>query len=320
MFSPVVRSSQGRSYICGGISHILEADVRRGVGNHILKAAERRPNTQLHFYISSGGNAGLAAVLASESLNYPCTVVVPTSCKPYMISKLKVAGAHAVIQHGSSWREADNHLKEVMKEAQQQSEVKGIYVPPFDSEDIWDGASTMVEEWEKQLGVLEGKEKAAADVVICSIGGGGLFSGLCQGIEASSSKTQVVAVETKGADSLNQSVKAEYLVTLPAITSIATSLGATQVCSTALAYALEDNVSSVVVTDKEAVSACLKFAEEERMLVEPACGATLAIIYEDMLKKVVEDLKEDTKVVVVVCGGSTVGLDLLLKYKEEFGL
>jgi L-serine/L-threonine ammonia-lyase len=242
-----------------------------------------------------------------------------------MIAKLKVAGAHEVTQHGSSWREADSYLKEVvMKEAHEKTGVKGVYVPPFDSADVWDGASTMVEEWEKQLGVLEGKEKAGADVVICSVGGGGLFSGLCQGIESSSFNTRVVAVETKGADSLNQSVKAEYLVTLPGITSIATSLGATQVCSTALAYALEDNVSSVVVTDKEAVSACLKFAEEERMLVEPACGASLAIIYEDVLRKIVEDvredLKEDTKVVVVVCGGSTVGLEMLLKYKEEFDL
>lgn len=56
------------------------------------------------------------------------------------------------------------------------------------------------------------------------------------------------------------------------------------------------------------------------MLVEPACGATLAIIYEEILGQVVEDLKEDTKVVVVVCGGSTVGLEMLLNYKEEFGL
>jgi len=305
------------------------ADGRRGVGNYILKAAERSPNTQLHFFISSGGNAGLAAVLASESLGYPCTVVVPTSCKPYMISKLKVAGAHEVIQHGSSWREADNHLKEVaMKEAQKGSEVKGIYVPPFDAEDIWEGAATMVDEWEKQLGILEGKEKAGADIVICSVGGGGLFSGLCRGIKASSSSpsTRVVAVETKGADSLNQSLKANQLVTLPGITSIATSLGATQVCSEAFELAREDNVSSVVVTDKEAVSACLTFAEEERMLVEPACGASLAIIYEDLLKTIMEGeaasehIKEDTKVIVVVCGGSTVGLEMLLKYKEEFGL
>jgi L-serine/L-threonine ammonia-lyase len=237
-----------------------------------------------------------------------------------MIAKLKVAGAHDVIVHGANWREADTHLREkVVKEAESKG-IKGIYVPPFDGEAIWAGAATMVDEWERQLGVLEGKDKGEADVVICSVGGGGLLSGLCQGIEASSSKTQVIAVETKGADSLYQSVKAEYLVTLPAITSIATTLGATQVCSAALAYALEDHVSSVVVRDKEAVQACVQFAEEERMLVEPACGATLAIIYGGLLQRISEDLKEDSKVVVVVCGGSTVGLEQLLQLKKDYDL
>jgi L-serine/L-threonine ammonia-lyase len=237
-----------------------------------------------------------------------------------MIAKLKTAGAHDVIVHGANWREADTHLREVVIKDAGDKGIKGIYVPPFDGEAIWDGAATMVEEWERQLGVLEGKEEGEADVVICSVGGGGLLSGLCQGIEASSSKTRVIAVETKGADSLNQSVKAEYLVTLPGITSIATTLGATQVCSKALAYALEDHVSSVVVSDKEAVAACVQFAEEERMLVEPACGATLAIVYRDILKKVIDDVKEDTKVVVVVCGGSTVGLEQMLQFKQDYDL
>lgn len=251
-----------------------------------------------------------------------------------MITKLEVAGAERVLVHGANWRECDTYLREKVIKPAQAEGIKAVYVPPFDSEDVWDGAATMVDEWETQLASsststvttspAEGKgkerEREVADVVICSVGGGGLFSGLCQGIETASSKTHIIAVETQGADSLNQSVKAKYLVTLPGITSIATSLGATQVCCSALAYALEDNVSSIVVSDKQAVQACLQFAEEERMLVEPACGASLAVIYSGLLKQVLGEVREDMKVVVVVCGGSNVGLDLLLKYKQDFGL
>lgn len=320
--------------------------TQRGIGNYILRAIERHPrDTRLHFFISSGGNAGLAAVLAAQTLGYPCTVVVPQSAKAYTIRKLEISGAERVVQHGSSWREADTYLREtVMKEIDAAAGVKAVYVPPFDAAEIWDGAATMVDEWERQLAQGQGSttsteavvaderqreregEREEADVVICSVGGGGLFSGLCQGLETAGSRTQVIAVETKGADSLNQSVKAEYLVTLPGITSIATSLGATQVCSTALAYALEDNVSSVVVSDKQAVHACLAFAEEERMLVEPACGASLAIVYSDLLKQILgsdsEDggVRPDMKVVVVVCGGSNVGLDTLSQWKRDFEL
>lgn len=269
-----------------------------------------------------------------------------------MIEKLEVAGAEKVIVHGATWRECDAYLREtVIKEAKSGGE-ETIYVPPFDGEAIWDGASTMVDEWERQLAttststsivlptetetagagagaengtepgsVGKGKERDQADVVICSVGGGGLFTGLCQGLETSeSTRTRIIAVETKGADSLSQSVKAKYLVTLPGITSIATSLGATQVCSAALAYALEDNVKTLVVSDKQAVEACLRYAEEERMLVEPACGASLAVLYSGLLKEVIGEVREDMKVVVVVCGGSNVGLDLLMKYKGDFGL
>lgn len=277
-------------------------------------------------------------MLAAKALGHPCTVAVPTSCKRYMITKLEVAGAERVIQHGANWRECDGYLREEMIKSAQGEGVKAVYVPPFDSEDVWDGAATMVEEWERQLAstststvtAVKGEapangdagvtRKESADAVICSVGGGGLFSGLCQGIESASSPTRVIAVETLGADSLHQSVKAKYLVTLPGITSIATSLGATQVCCSALAYALEENVSSLVVSDKQAVSACLQFAEEERMLVEPACGASLAVIYSGLLREVLGEVREDMKVVVVVCGGSNVGLDLLVKYKQDFEL
>ncbi len=50
--------------------------------------------------------------------------------------------------------------------------------------------------------------------------------------------TRVVATETYGADSLAQSVEKAELVTLPAITSIATSLGARTVCQKAFEHAL----------------------------------------------------------------------------------
>ena len=70
---------------------------------------------QPHIFSSSGGNAGLAAVHASRTLGLPCTVVVPLSTKPLMITMLKAAGAYEVLQHGPTWRDADAYLrKEVM--------------------------------------------------------------------------------------------------------------------------------------------------------------------------------------------------------------
>jgi L-serine/L-threonine ammonia-lyase len=54
-----------------------------------------------------------------------------------------------------------------------------------------------------------------------------------------------------------------------------------------------------VVSDVSAVRACRRFLDDHRMLVEPACGAALAAVYEG-----IADLPPDAAVVVVVCGGA----------------
>jgi L-serine/L-threonine ammonia-lyase len=64
------------------------------------------------------------------------------------------------------------------------------------------------------------------DAIVCSIGGGGLLDGIMLGLERYgwASMVTVIGMETHGADALSQSVLAGRLVTLPKITSIATSL------------------------------------------------------------------------------------------------
>jgi len=263
----------------------------RGVGNLILKAIS--PDVPAHIYSSSGGNAGLAAVTASKSLGATCSVVVPSSTSGHMKSKLLAAGAAEVITHGASWVEADNFTHLLVEK-----DPNGIYCSPFDHPDVWEGNSSLIDE------ILADME-SAPDVVIASVGGGGLLAGLVIGLERHELEKQVkvVGVETEGADSLSASLKAGRLVTLPAITSIATSLGAKTVAVKAFEAGRKENVISQVVTDGMAARACVKFAEDERVLVEAACGASLAVVYELGLRKVIPDLTAESKVVMVVCGG-----------------
>ena len=64
-------------------------------------------------------------------------------------------------------------------------------------------------------------------------------------------------------------------------------------------------------------------ADDEKMLVEPACGTALAAIYEDVAKKLQLSGKLDhdlSCIVVVVCGGSNVTLGQLEAWKDEFGI
>ena len=223
-----------------------------------------------------------------------------------MVAKIKNAGAAAVIQTGASWAEADAYLREelLVKDA------SGVYVPPFDHQDVWDGAATIIEELAER-----------PDAVICSVGGGGLFCGLMQGLERRGwGDVKVLALETKGAESLHESLEKGELVRLEKITSIATSLGASRVAEKTFEYGQRKNVRSVVLEDREAVMGCWRLADDERMLVEPACGVNVALCYDGRLKKLLPELTLESKVVIVLCGGATVTLEGLIEWKEKFGL
>jgi L-serine/L-threonine ammonia-lyase len=247
-----------------------------------------------------------------------------------MLDKLRAAGAAAVEQRGATWADADGYLRREL--------LKGdtdVYVPPFDHATIWEAASGIVDECERQLGELDRRRRALArggagegsereedaperiapDAIVCSVGGGGLFSGLALGVERSpiSSRSIILTSETVGADSLITAVEAGSHTSLPGITSIATSLGAVRVCDRAYAYATDGvvDVRAHRVTDAQAVKACVRFADEERMVVEPSCGAALALAYEGVVEG---HVKEGGKVVLVVCGGSNVSLGLLARW------
>lgn len=230
-----------------------------------------------------------------------------------MISKLRAAGAGDVIQVGASWVEADTHLREtVIPEAAARGEIP-VYVHPFDSQDVWDGHATIIPEILDQL-----PSDSPPDAVVCSVGGGGLFSGIMQGLDAAGhSNARVLAVETEGAHSLALSLEQGSLSTLPAITSIATSLGARTVASQAYTYAQRNCVSSIVLKDAHAKEGCVRFANDERIIVEPACGVSLALCYKGKLKEYLPDLNEKSKVVIVVCGGSNVSAELLCQWAAE---
>jgi L-serine/L-threonine ammonia-lyase len=139
---------------------------------------------------------------------------------------------------------------------------------------------------------------------------------------------KVLAVETVGAESLYASVQAGELVTLPGITSIATSLGARRVSEKTWEWARrmgEEKLISATVTDAEAAMACVRFLDDARILIEVACGATIATAYNGDLRRYLGKGLSDEEwarrnVVLVVCGGSNTSWEILEKYKRTYGI
>lgn len=255
----------------------------RGMGRFCEQALARGATRLVS---SSGGNAGYAVAWAGRELGVPVTVVVPTTTGARMRALIAQTGAEVLV-HGSVWDEAHAHALELASGAD------AALVHPFEHPDTWDGHATLVDE------VVEAGLEPAH--VVLSVGGGGLLCGVVQGLRAHGlTQVPVLAVETEGAASFHDSVKAGHPVTLPAITTIALTLGAKRVADRALELAAEHPITPTLVTDDAALTACERFADDHRVLVEPSCGAALSTVYDR------HPALTDGPVLVVVCGGAAV--------------
>ena len=260
----------------------------RGIG----AACEAWQKAGKHRFISSsGGNAGIAVAYAGEQLGMPVTVVVPSTTSGRARALIQRHGAELIV-HGDVWDAANAHAQSLLDD-------DTAMIHPFDDPLLWPGHATMIDE----IAATAPKP----DAILVSVGGGGLLSGVIEGLRRNDwHDVPVVAVETAGAASFAAALKAGGPVTLPAITSLATTLGARRVCNRALELAAVHPVESVVVSDRAAVDACLRFLDDHRILVEPACGASLAALDSDS-----PALARARRVLVIVCGGATADIGQL---------
>lgn len=257
----------------------------RGIG---LACQTYQQRGAKRFISSSGGNAGIAVAYAGRQLGVPVLVVVPetTTVRAKMLIQQERA---QLIVHGASWQEANTLAQSMLT-------VTDAFLHPFDDPLLWQGHASLIDE------VACGGMKPG--VVALSVGGGGLLSGVVEGLRRNGwDDVPILAVETEGADSLAQAMHAKERVTLRSITSLATSLGARQICQQAFDLSGQHPIQSAVVSDQSAVLACLNFVDDHRAVVEPACGAALAAVYERL-----PALNNFSSVLVVVCGGVTASL------------
>ena len=140
--------------------------------------------------------------------------------------------------------------------------------------------------------------------------------GLLQGMEKHGwHEVVLLGMQTSGAASFCKSVEQGKLVTLDTVNTKATSLAMRKVIEEMFILAKEQShrVKCKAVSDMEALDACIRFADDQRLLVEPACGAALAGVYGGG----VEEVAGHGPVVVIVCGGNIVNTDTVGDWKEE---
>ena len=265
----------------------------RGIG-HACQISCEAGATRL--VCSSGGNAGYAVAYAGRMLGTDVTVVVPMTTPDWTREMIQQQEA-TVIEHGDSWDDSHAYASELA------GQDGTAYIHPFDNARIWRGHASLVEEI--------ANDGLKPDTIVLSVGGGGLLCGVLEGLHRIGwTDIPIVAVETEGAASFAASVEAGRLITLDKIASVATTLGARTVASKALMWTRKHTIKPWTVSDREAVDACIRFADDHRILVEPACGAALSAIYNRSTSLVGQE-----RVMVIVCGGAGVSLSLLKEWE-----
>lgn len=269
----------------------------RGALNALLTLA---PEVRARGVVAaSAGNHGLGLCYAAAHVGVPATVVLPASAPEHRVDAIRRLGGRARVE-GEDWNAAQRHALEL-------AEAEGLrYVPPFDDPAIMAGQGTIA------LELLE--QAPGLDAVICSVGGGGLISGIASTVRQLRPATRVFGVETEGADCMAQSLAAGRIVELPRFASIATSLGTKRTTERPFAIVQEAVERVEVVTDEAALRELLRCLDGDKLLCEPAASCTGAALLEGRFG----DLA-GRRVACVICGGN-VTLAQVLGWAETFGI
>ncbi|MBV9241618.1 MAG: threonine/serine dehydratase [Acidobacteria bacterium] len=252
----------------------------RGAFNKILSLTDEERSRGV--VAVSGGNHAQGVAYAASTLGIDAVIVMPENTPKNYLDATRGYGATIDLQP---------NIADAFKRTEEYQEEGRTLVHPFDDPAVIAGQGT--------VGLEVTEDVPDVTDVITSIGGGGLAAGVAIAVKSANPTARAWGVETVGADAMSQAIAAGKPVTLPAITSIAKTLGAPYVTQTTLDLVREYLESVTVVTDAEAVDALKFIAERLKVIPEPASSCNLAAA--DKLKS---HFSPDSKVVMVLCGGN----------------
>jgi threonine dehydratase len=258
----------------------------RGAFNRILEMSTEEKKRGV--VAVSGGNHAQGVAYAATHLGIAATICMPANTPRNYLDATRGYGADIVLC---------SDIKAAFAESARLQQQGQVMVHPFDDPFVAAGQGTV------GLEILE--DLPGATHVFVSIGGGGFIGGVATAIRTIKPEAKIIGVETHGADAMAQSLAAGKLVELPAITSIARTLGAPRVSEFTYRLVRELVEEVVVVDDAAAARALFLLLERTKHLTEPAAACCLAAAETQRAKFTPKD-----QVVLILCGGNVSTEDL----------
>jgi threonine dehydratase len=159
----------------------INAYKLRGAANAValLPDSERKRGV----WTISAGNAGQGVAYAARQAGVPCSVVVIETAPKSKLERMRALGAKLIpVPYDVAWKTLEERSF---------PGADGTFVHPFDDDNFIAGHGTM------GLEILE--DAPDTEVVIASIGGGGLVTGVGSAIKALKPETKIFGVEPETA-------------------------------------------------------------------------------------------------------------------------
>ena len=230
----------------------------------------------------SGGNHAQGVAYAAQQLGHRAVICMPRSTPANYLDATRGYGAEIVLTPD---------IASAFARAHELGADGMTLVHPFDDPLVAAGQGT--------IGLEIHEDAPDATHVFISIGGGGLLAGVATALRGQNPKVQIIGVETEGADAMARALAAGQPVELPAITSIARTLGGARVSGFTLEHARRLAREVVVVPDTEAVAALVFLLERAKVLTEPAAACCLAAA-----RRLRPEFRPTDHIVLLLCGGN----------------
>ena len=232
---------------------------------------------------ASGGNHAMALAWAAAAGGVGARLVMPRDTDPYRVDYCRRMGAEIdLIDRRTEMFDVMNRIAE--------SEGR-VVMHPFNAEHMILGAGTI------GLEILE--DLPDVDMVVVSVGGGGLIGGIASAIRQKRPQCRVIGVEPFGADSLYRSLEAGEPVRLETVSTIADSLASPLALPYSFAIAQQTVDAVVRISDDAMRETTVLMRDALKIVAEPACAAALAALLGPLAER-----SEGKSVCVIACGSN----------------
>ena len=233
---------------------------------------------------SSTGNHGKAVSLAGRRAGVAVTVYAPSNAAQSKLDAIRELGGTVVMVEGGALA-----AELEARRAAQRQEIP--YISPYNDLDVIAGQGTIAMEMQEQCPDL--------DVVLASVGGGGLISGIGTVYSALSPATEIVGCWPANAPSMHACLEAGAIVEAEELATISDgTAGGVEAGSFTFPLCQELIGLRVLVSEGEIKTAMRLLNTTERSMVEGAAGVALAGLFRHAAKW------RGKRVGVVLCGSN----------------